>query len=106
MGGTVNAMTLTANVAEAELTPSERAAILIWEICRRGRLPLDEAARLTGLTLNGAHVLLSSIARTVPIYNNANEWRLVEIWTPRGDWPAVEGSRPNMRPLRPVTAGE
>ncbi len=60
-------------------TPSERVAVIVLALVRSRGLTTRQAADLTGLTLNGAYVLLCRISRVLPLcQDEAAQWRLID----------------------------
>ena len=64
-------------------TPSERVAVIVLALARGRGLTTRQAAELTGLTLNGAYVLLCRISRVLPLcQDEAAQWQLLTTIRP------------------------
>ena len=60
-------------------TPTERAAVITLAIAGGHGLTTRQTAEITGLTMQGAYVLLCRISRVVPIYQDGEgKWRLLD----------------------------
>lgn len=60
-------------------TPSERVAVIVLALARGRGLTTRQAAELTGLTLNGAFVLLCRISRVLPLrQEDGGQWQLID----------------------------
>ena len=55
-----------------EMTAQERAALLGWWFAHGECMTTAQAARLIGLDWEGTRVLLSKLARVIPIYRSAS----------------------------------
>lgn len=51
-------------------TPSERVALVVWRMAQGDSLTTQQVAQLTGLTVNGAYLLLCRISRVLPLYQD------------------------------------
>lgn len=60
-------------------TPSERAAVLAYALALRGRLSLDEAATLTGVSRASARQLLCVMSRVIPVRSDRGQWLTVDV---------------------------
>lgn len=68
---------------QEELTPTERAALLTLELARGAVVTSRQVSARYGVTTRGAQVLLSRIARVVPLIAEADAsgtlvWRLFD----------------------------
>jgi len=60
-------------------TPSERVAVIVLALARGRGLTTREAAELTGLTMQGAYVLLCRLSRVLPLCQDADaQWQLID----------------------------
>ena len=60
-------------------TPTERVAVIVLALAHGRRLTTRQAAEITGLTLNGAFVLLCRISRVLPLCQDVDEqWQLID----------------------------
>ena len=53
-----------------EMTPEERAGLVVWHLAHGYAFKTQEAARLTGLTHRGALRLLSGLSRVLQLYQD------------------------------------
>lgn len=61
-----------------EFTGTERAVIVARHFLAGGTLTARQCAMLTGLSESGARCLLRTMSRVLPIYDDANVWRMVD----------------------------
>jgi len=60
-------------------TPSERVAVIVLALTRGHGLTTRQAAELSGLSLQGAYMLLCRISRVLPLCQDAEEqWQLID----------------------------
>ena len=64
----------------AEKKPEERAALLVWHLAHGDAFSTTDAAKMTGLSPQGARRLLASLSRVVPIYQDGRLWQVLAMW--------------------------
>jgi hypothetical protein len=60
-----------------DLTAQERSAIVIWFLARGHSFTTLEIAALTGLTRQGAWMMMDRLARQLPLSLEHSRWRLL-----------------------------
>lgn len=63
-------------MTDIDYTPQERAALIVWALAHGESLTASQAAEMAGITEHGAWILLASLSRVIPIYNDHGHWQV------------------------------
>jgi hypothetical protein len=67
-------------MADCDKTPSERAALVVWHLAHGDAFRTADAARMTGLSWDGADRLLGTLSRVIPIYqDDKGMWQVLAM---------------------------
>lgn len=59
-----------------DLIPTERIALVVYDLCLGKRLTIDAIRRRTGYSQSGAYDLMYRLERVLPIYPGEHGWFL------------------------------
>jgi len=66
-------------MGEDEYTTTERVGLLVWHLAHGDGIRTADAAKLTGLGVEGARVMLCRLSRVIPIYQWHGVWQVCAL---------------------------
>lgn len=61
----------------SEMTPQQRAGLVVWLLGRGHSFTTMEIARITGLTDRGASYMMEGLSRNLPLVFEHSRWKLL-----------------------------
>lgn len=61
-----------------DMRTTDRVAMICWLLLQGRAMTTVDVAKRTGMTRQGAWYLMARLSRTVPLYNDSGQWRLLE----------------------------
>lgn len=61
-----------------EMVTTERVGVVVWLLARGHTFTTAEVAKISGLTTQGAWLMLSKLSRKLPLVQIGAYWRLLE----------------------------
>ena len=63
---------------DEEMTPTERVGVVVWLLSGGHVFTTPEVAKISGLTTQGAWLMLSKLSRKLPLVNVNDYWKLTD----------------------------